>query len=328
MLFHAYLRNAIVYVPTVVKLQTGAYMDVDPVAVVPVANTDGLRHALLDAIARKNVIVPPPPKDNWPPPVLLKYAGVKTWSAFARGACGLEHRREGRDIPNRRAIEPIAMDIGRKIPDQKTNFPPDTTVHDVVERMIAILQDAAQNSEPALQRYRSLHPCNKDSLRLTRRSPPVRLGSSTHKRIAEDERDPEDAAGAVRQPAGLSVESAQPRRFAGLCRTGDGLCRRGAGGRAGVSLPARPADLELSLPAHDPAFSGRRRPRGRARFLRLRPLRQAGRRRRLHLRLPPQQPARLRPRARSHRHHAGGAGLGRPARPDAADGDAGTLQPG
>ena len=47
MLFHAYLRNAIVYVPTVVKLQTGAYMDVDPVAVVPVANTDGLRHALL-----------------------------------------------------------------------------------------------------------------------------------------------------------------------------------------------------------------------------------------------------------------------------------------
>jgi hypothetical protein len=86
MLFHAYLRNAIVYVPTVVKLQTGAYMDVDPVAVVPVTNTDGLRHALLDAIARKNAIVPPPPKDDWPPPVLLKYAGVKTWSAFARNA--------------------------------------------------------------------------------------------------------------------------------------------------------------------------------------------------------------------------------------------------
>jgi hypothetical protein len=58
MLFHSYLRNAIVYVPTVVKLQTGAYMDVDPVAVVPVANTDGLRHALLDAIARENAIVP------------------------------------------------------------------------------------------------------------------------------------------------------------------------------------------------------------------------------------------------------------------------------
>jgi hypothetical protein len=53
MLFHAYLRNAIAYVPTVVKLQTGAYVDVDPVAVVPVANTDGLRCALLDAVGRK-----------------------------------------------------------------------------------------------------------------------------------------------------------------------------------------------------------------------------------------------------------------------------------
>lgn len=86
MLFHAYLRNAVAYVPTVVKLQTGAYVDVDPVAVVPAANTDGLRGALLDAIGRKNAIVSPPPKDKWPPPILLKYAGVKTWAAFARGA--------------------------------------------------------------------------------------------------------------------------------------------------------------------------------------------------------------------------------------------------
>jgi hypothetical protein len=50
-LFHAYLKNAVAYVPTVVKLQTGA--DVDPVAVVSVANTAGLRGALLDAIGRK-----------------------------------------------------------------------------------------------------------------------------------------------------------------------------------------------------------------------------------------------------------------------------------
>jgi hypothetical protein len=76
-LFHSYLRNGVVYVPTVVKLRTGAYVDVEPVAVTSVTDTDGLRRAFLDAIARKNAIVPPPPKDNWPPPVLLKYAGVK-----------------------------------------------------------------------------------------------------------------------------------------------------------------------------------------------------------------------------------------------------------
>lgn len=29
---------------------------------------------------------PESPKDNWPAPILLKYSGAKTWSAFAHGA--------------------------------------------------------------------------------------------------------------------------------------------------------------------------------------------------------------------------------------------------
>jgi hypothetical protein len=143
MLFHAYLRNAIVYVPTVVKLQTGAYMDVDPVAVVPVTNTDGLRHALLDAIARKNAIVPPPPKDDWPPPVLLKYAGVKTWSAFARNAAvwSIEETDVNFLIVGYRTHRKGYWEEDAR---QKTSFPLGSTVHDIVERMIAILQGAAQ----------------------------------------------------------------------------------------------------------------------------------------------------------------------------------------
>ena len=87
MLFHAYLRNGIVYVPTVVRLQIGgAYWDVEPVAVEPIADTEGLRRAFFDAIARKNAFVPNPPKNRWPRPILLKYSGAKTWSVFARNA--------------------------------------------------------------------------------------------------------------------------------------------------------------------------------------------------------------------------------------------------
>ena len=143
MLFHAYLRNAIAYVPTVVKLQTGAYMDVDPVAVVAVANTDGLRRALLDAIGRKNAVVPPPPKDKWPPPILLKYAGVKTWAALpAARRSGASKRRMG--IFLSLAIEPIETIIGRRIPIRRPSFRPNASVDEVVDRMIAILQDAAQ----------------------------------------------------------------------------------------------------------------------------------------------------------------------------------------
>jgi hypothetical protein len=142
MLFHAYLRNAITYVPTVVKLQTGAYMDVDPVAVVPIANTDGLYRALLDAIARKNAIVPPPPKNDWPPPILLKYAGVKSWSAFARNAAvwSIQETNGNFLISGHRTHH---KGYWEEDPDQKTSFPPGSTVHDVVERMIAILQEAA-----------------------------------------------------------------------------------------------------------------------------------------------------------------------------------------
>jgi hypothetical protein len=84
MLFHAYLRNRIVYVPTVVRLQIGgAYWDVEPVAVEPIANTEGLRRAFFDAIARKNAFCA---QSAWPRPILLKYSGAKTWSVFARNA--------------------------------------------------------------------------------------------------------------------------------------------------------------------------------------------------------------------------------------------------
>jgi hypothetical protein len=118
-------------------------VDVEPVAVTSVADTDGLRRAFLDTIARKNAIVPPPPKDKWPPPVLLKYAGVRTWSAFARGAATWSIREtEGnyqivgyRDHPD-----------GYWAPDreQEINFSPGATVDDVIARMIAILQDRAR----------------------------------------------------------------------------------------------------------------------------------------------------------------------------------------
>jgi len=132
MLFHAYLKNAVAYVPTVVKLQTGA--DVHPVAVVSVAKA-GLRGDLLDAIGRKNAIVPPPPKDNWRPPILLKYA--EDLGCLS----GASKRRMGIFLSP--AVRAIAKDIGRKTV-AKTSFLPGSTFHDVVERMIAILQGAAQ----------------------------------------------------------------------------------------------------------------------------------------------------------------------------------------
>ena len=143
MLLHCYLKNGVVYVPTVVRLKTGAYMNVEPVAVVPAANTEDLRRAFWDTIARGNKVVPNPPKDEWPPSVLAKYAGVKTWAAFARNASGwsVEETDGHYQIVGYRK-HPKGYWV--KDPEQKINLDPGATVDEVIARAIAILQDRAR----------------------------------------------------------------------------------------------------------------------------------------------------------------------------------------
>jgi hypothetical protein len=81
-----YLRNHVVLVPTTGVLEEGpVYRDMEPVDVAPLSNVDTVGRALHSAIARGN---PPAPRyslGNFPPPVVLKYAGVKSWAAFERG---------------------------------------------------------------------------------------------------------------------------------------------------------------------------------------------------------------------------------------------------
>ena len=143
MLYNCFLKSGIVYVPTVVQLQTGVYSDVEPVAVVSAANAQGLRRAFLEAIERGNAVVPNPPKDNWPPPVLPKYTGVKTWRAFKRGAAiwSIEEKDENYQIVGYRTHR---EGYWQEDPDRKTDFPPGSKVEEVIDRMIAILQDAAR----------------------------------------------------------------------------------------------------------------------------------------------------------------------------------------
>ena len=144
MLHTCYLRDGFVYVPTVGK-RGAVYTIIEPVAVVSVSDTDKLRQAFSDAISRKNVNVLPH-KGKRPPPVLPKYAGVKTWAAFARNAStwNIEQKKDG----NYRIVG------YRKHPDgywaedheKKIEFPRGTKIDAVVDRMIAILQQAAKGS--------------------------------------------------------------------------------------------------------------------------------------------------------------------------------------
>jgi hypothetical protein len=137
-----YLRKGILYLPTMGKMDEGFYRGVEPVTVVTVSNIPEVRQALQSTIARGNPIVPILPRREIPPPVLLKYAGVKRWSEFERGM-------RFWNIENNDGIFQIAGEAKqpegywKPDPKQTITFPPGTSADAVIDRMIAILHEAA-----------------------------------------------------------------------------------------------------------------------------------------------------------------------------------------
>jgi hypothetical protein len=141
MLWRFYLRKGIVYIPTLGKIDKGFYRGVEPVAVVPMSNTEALHRALLDAVMRGNPAIPRLQQGERHTPITLKYAGVKTWSAFERGTSywGIEER----DGIFRIVFHQRAETQGWEEDKEKRITFPEATADEVIERMIAILQAAA-----------------------------------------------------------------------------------------------------------------------------------------------------------------------------------------
>ena len=142
MYLQCYLRRGLVYIPTTGMIERGFYRDTEPVAVVATSNTDALRHAFAETIARGNPRVPAIKRPDHPPPVLLKYADVKSWNTFARDASvwAIDERN------GVFRIEPYQKDPPggwTKEDGKDETFPPGTTAAAVIERMIQILQTAA-----------------------------------------------------------------------------------------------------------------------------------------------------------------------------------------
>jgi hypothetical protein len=142
MFFHLYLRRGIVFVPTMGLVPGGPYRDIEPVAVAPLSNPRAVRQALRDAISRGNPPAPRYPPGGHPQPVVVKYAGVKSWAAFARGTLplGIDETDGKYQIVGYSRYP----DGWREDPDQKVELAAGSTLDDAIDRMIAILQDAAR----------------------------------------------------------------------------------------------------------------------------------------------------------------------------------------
>jgi hypothetical protein len=145
---HLYLRSGTVYIPTMGKMDEGFYRAVEPVAVISASDIDGIRRALQTTIVRGNPAVPILRRSEIPPPVLLKYARVKSWPAF-------EHGLKFWTIKEKNGAFQIAGQSKR--PDRAWRddaertiaFPPNSTTDEVIDRMIAILQEDAKNPKDA-----------------------------------------------------------------------------------------------------------------------------------------------------------------------------------
>jgi hypothetical protein len=145
MLFTCNLRDGVVYVPTMGRRKSEPiYTTIEPVSVVSLSSPEDVRRALLETIARRNVVIPDPdPNALRAPSLILKYAGVRSWSAFYRNAStwsiieddGVYKILNYRKHPKGYWQPDLAHEI---------QFPGGTTVDDVVDRMIAILQEAAR----------------------------------------------------------------------------------------------------------------------------------------------------------------------------------------
>jgi hypothetical protein len=142
MWYKIYLKKGTVYIPTTVNQGRAVYMTVEPVTVVPVADTNALRRAMRDTIPKENAFVPPSIDDARKPPVLLKYTGDKSWPAFMRDTSpwSISEKDDKYQIEGYRTHR---KGYWEEDPDNVIKFPTDTKIDEVIDRMIAILQDEA-----------------------------------------------------------------------------------------------------------------------------------------------------------------------------------------
>lgn len=145
MLCSIYLKKDVVIIPTMGRVPEGFHLAVEPIAVVPVSDSDRLRHALVEAVARENPSVPSSrnrEEGKRRRAIFHKYAKVRSAPELQRStrSWSIEEENGRYQIVG---TKEAPYGGKRADPEQKEMFAAGTTVDAVVNRMIAILQSAA-----------------------------------------------------------------------------------------------------------------------------------------------------------------------------------------
>jgi len=138
-----YVRNGVVYMPTVIETNGALSRSVEPVTIVAAAEREKLRSSIQDQYARGNVVIARLPRSTGELlPSLAASARVKSWSAFYRGSASwLLYVHEG--LFNLQGWRPRKGRGLEPDPVQKTVFPPGTAFDVVCDHVIEVIQAAA-----------------------------------------------------------------------------------------------------------------------------------------------------------------------------------------
>jgi hypothetical protein len=134
-----YLRKKQAIVPTPAITEAGFFIEMEPVAVADAADTAAVVHAIVSALERGNPRIKTPARDAFPPPVVLPYAGVKSWKTFEKGAQTWGIDVEAKHIvirPQRTHAEGGWVDDE----DRLEYFAPDTPFEKIAQRVAQLVQ--------------------------------------------------------------------------------------------------------------------------------------------------------------------------------------------
>jgi hypothetical protein len=104
MLCSCYLRDYVVYVPTLARrAREPVYTHIEPVGVVSIANTEAVRRTLLETIARKNPTTPDPDQKARDAPFdHIEICGRTKLVCVLSQCVNVEHQRRRRGLQNDR----------------------------------------------------------------------------------------------------------------------------------------------------------------------------------------------------------------------------------
>jgi hypothetical protein len=142
------LYNGTIYIPTShIVERDGFFFEGAPLDSVPVEQTERLRQAILTATERGNPLISRDQArvlihDKGSP--LLKATGARSWNALDRQTEGLWSLRGKNAVYEIRVNQPMEPRGWHEDKTKRVEFPPDTPVEDVIDRLIAMIQECAR----------------------------------------------------------------------------------------------------------------------------------------------------------------------------------------